>query len=578
MLCKHSINAGERRCPWESMQVYARQKSSKGRRYCLPIQMLFALCLVCGIATSGAQTPNRPIDSSLMRQLHQAISIADQGDKNQSLVLTDTLLERHPEFVPALKLQGMLLEDMGRRSEAFLSYRKALKLAPNDADLLLKMGIYLLATGDKEQAVQLLTRHLKILPKDGDALYYLAQAYHLTNHDDLALKAIQECVKVEPDNASVLQKYGELLCSSGDCEAGLQWLLKAQQADPSLERLDFALGVASLKNMDFSNAKKYSARAAEIQPNDPTVLALLGSTEVKLSQWQDAKAVMERVLALKKDDATSLLEIGHCELELGNYQAAVDALDRLLRLDPTHFIAHYYLSRAFAGLGKTDEAQHQAALHNKMMDQTSFAPSFESSGRDSAIRGQARQLLADHREDDARRLFLDYFKGDSVTLGSAYVFVGKVYLFMGNTEDGVRNLQRALEIEPKVRGAHTYEGILALKQGDLDKAEKEFEAELANDPNYQTAIAELGEVRYRQGRWSDAAQQLEKSRTIVPELLYLLCDSYFHIGNVPDADLTAETLAAYGRDKPDMMQGLIVLLNRNGQSKLAQRLSSDLKP
>jgi hypothetical protein len=29
--------------------------------------------------------------------------------------------------------------------------------------------------------------------------------------------------------------------------------------------------------------------------------------------------------------------------------------------------------------------------------------------------------------------------------------------------------------------------------------ENEFQAELANDPNYQTAIAERGEVRYHQG-------------------------------------------------------------------------------
>ena len=44
------------------------------------------------------------------------------------------------------------------------------------------------------------------------------------------------------------------------------------------------------------------------------------------------------------------------------------------------------------------------------------------------------------------------------------------------------------------------------------------------------AIAEMGEVRYHQGRWSDAAEQLAKSRTMTPELLYMLCDSYFHTG------------------------------------------------
>jgi hypothetical protein len=42
--------------------------------------------------------------------------------------------------------------------------------------------------------------------------------------------------------------------------------------------------------------------------------------------------------------------------------------------------------------------------------------------------------------------------------------------------------------------------------------------------------------------------------------------------------LTAETLVAYGRNDPEVVQDLIDLLNRNGQAELAQRLSGNLKP
>src|ERR1700744_3393906 len=108
----------------------------------------------------------------------------------------------------------------------------------------------------------------------------------------------------------------------------------------------------------------------------------------------------------------------------------------------------------------------------------------------------------------------------------------QLYLFAGKTEDGLRCLNHGLKIQPAVRGAHTYEGILALKQGDLGAAEKQFEAELANDPSYQLAIAEMGEVRYHQERWADAAEHLAKSRTMTPELLYMLCDAYFHLGKI----------------------------------------------
>jgi tetratricopeptide (TPR) repeat protein len=226
-------------------------------------------------------------------------------------------------------------------------------------------------------------------------------------------------------------------------------------------------------------------------------------------------------------------------------------------------------------MGRTSDAQHEAALHQLMMEQMTFVRSVEAEEREGPIKAQARQLLAKHRDADALQLYREHFKGTAATAADAYVFIGKIYLFLGDTDDGLRSLNHALEIQPAVRGAHTYEGILALKQGDLSAAENDFKAELANDPNYQVAIAEMGEVRYRRELWSDAAEQLAKSRTTTPELLYMLCDSYFHLGKVSDANLTAETVAAYGRNNSEIMKELNELLIRNGQTELAQHLSAN---
>ena len=61
---------------------------------------------------------------------------------------------------------------------------------------------------------------------------------------------------------------------------------------------------------------------------------------------------------------------------------------------------------------------------------------------------------------------------------------------------------------------------------------------------------------------------------MTPELLYLLCDSYFRLGNTKDANLTAELVAAYGHDNPALMGELKKLLRSNGQMELAERLGS----
>jgi tetratricopeptide (TPR) repeat protein len=546
---------------------------SKKRARSLPLSLCVTLLIPLTVATSLSQKPARSVESSAKIELQKATKLAQQGDQVAALSLTSALLDKYPDFVPALKLQGSLLERSGQSSEAWRIYQEALSDAPNDAELLLIMGLHLLLGGQNDQAIILLRRRLRLLPMDGDSLFYLAQAYHLNGDDALALQSIRNCLRVEADNASVLQKYGEMLSSSGDNSAALHWLLRARQFDATLELIDYDIAVASFYNMDLPSALKYAARAAEHDPNDLHILALYAAVALKLSQWQNAKAIFERILAVKSDDGAALLGLGECELELRNYQASVNILSHLLQVDPTRITAHFFLARAFRGLGRTSEAQQESDLHNMMMQQISSVPLRQDAERQKAIWDQVRLLLTEHRESDALRLARVKPPGPSATRGNAYVFIGAVYLSMGNTEDAKRNLTFALATEPTARGAHTYGGIIDILQGDLATAEKDFQAELAHDPNNRLARAGLGEVRYRQERWSDAVNQLTQSKTTTPRFLFMLCDSYFRLGEVKSANEASELLAAYARGEPRIFDGLIDLLKRNGQLTLAQQLS-----
>jgi tetratricopeptide (TPR) repeat protein len=129
-----------------------------------------------------------------------------------------------------------------------------------------------------------------------------------------------------------------------------------------------------------------------------------------------------------------------------------------------------------------------------------------------------------------------------------------------------------------VRGAHTYLGLNDLQQGRLTDAESEFEAELAVDPNYLTALSGLGEVRYRQQRWPEAADLLLKSRTKIPAQLYKLCDALFRSGRVQEADATAEVLAGYAANDRSQMQALVDLLHRQREIALASKIAAMIKP
>lgn len=522
------------------------------------------LVLLCGVA-GAQQTP--------ARQMQQALALAREGRPEQALAAAQALLREHPDYAPALKLEGMLFEEAGHGEDAARAYERGLRAAPEDSDLLYKVGVHELLNGKKEEAVRHLAHYARLEPGDGDGFYYLAQAEHLSGDDAQALHAIESALRLEPTNAAVEQKYGELLCATGDSESGLTWLRKAAAADPHLERLDFDLAVASLNTMNLDEALAHAKRAIELHPDDTESLRLLAATEEKLADWAAARAAYEQILQAHDSDADALLGLGHSLVELKQPRAAEETLNRLLAVDPANAQAHYYLARVAMALGDAKEAQHESDLHHAMMQQESFSASSLGTEQDRAVWDAARRALAAHQEQAALDLFRTHTTGPAATPGHASLLVGAIYLYSGQNADGERLLRRALALEPKIRGAHTYLGILALQQNKLDAAEREFTAELANDPNYETAIAELGVVRHRQQRWGEAADLLARSHTRTPALLVALSDAYFHLDRVSDANLTAEIANAYARNDEDLQAQIAELLERNGQAELAKRLA-----
>ncbi len=539
------------------------------------VMRLTAAALVSCCFTTGvclAQKVASPAAVELSRALHEALNLAQHGQPKQAYEAVNEILRTHPNYAPALKLKGMLLESAHRGDEANVSYSQALKQDPNDEDLLYKVGVYQLIKGDRAEAIQLLTHYLKLEPKDGDGYFYLAQAYHLAGHNDAALKAIKECVQLKPDDAHVWQKYGELLLSSGDGAAGLTWLEKAEKADPTLDRIDYDLGLANLNAMNLEDAEKFAQSAVQLHANDAVALALLAAVQEKLAEWAEAKATYEKLLAINSGDETAQLGIGHCELELKHYQAAIDVLHDLLQKDPSVALAHYYLSRSYAFLGNQTKSQYEADIHHKLVESTSFEPTMLGTEEDRAIWEEAKGLLKAKKESAALSLVQEKVKGFTGTPGHANFIVGAIYMYLGERENGLRNLRKALDLEPKIRGAHTYIGIYELQQGKLDVAEKEFKAELANDPNYLNALAELGAVRYKQQKWSEAAELLTKSHTRTLALLLELCDAQFRTDDAKNAKLTAEMIVVYAKGDQQALDELNALLRANHEDELADRV------
>jgi tetratricopeptide (TPR) repeat protein len=528
--------------------------------------------LTAPVVLAQSVSPRAAVDAYAAKQMHDAIAAAQAGDEARAIGIVRALVEQRPRFGPGLKLEGMLLEDQGQAGEAAEAYEAALKLSPNDSELLLKAGSMELVAGKVPRAAELLKRRLRLVPGDEDASYYLAQALHLEGDNDGAVAVLKAALKKGAGHPPVWQKLGELLCSAGQYDEALGWLEKAQKADGSLARLPFDLAVAQFGLQNLKEAEAAASEEAQVQPGDLEDLMLLATVRIKLGEYAAAAEVLQGVVSARPNDAAALVALGHCQVELKEFPAAVDTLGRALQVDPTQTLSHFFLSRAYAGIGNADESQREIAVYRELQQHLAFAPGAAEAKRNDLLLAQARGLIEQGDEAGALKLFEEDRRSAVTTAGSAWVLLGSVYLSMGRVEDAQRCFVKALGVDAKTPDANAYLGNVALEQGDLSRAEGYFNAERERDANHVFATAGLGAVRYRQGRWQEAADLIARSKTTDATLLYLECDALFRVGSRDKAVLVAEAVAAYGKGNEAVGRALDGLLRRNGEVELAERL------
>jgi Tfp pilus assembly protein PilF len=110
-----------------------------------------------------------------------------------------------------------------------------------------------------------------------------------------------------------------------------------------------------------------------------------------------------------------------------------------------------------------------------------------------------RDILKEHPEDAASR----------AKLGAALVTAG-------DTDQGMAELRRALELDSSLAIAHFNLGATLAQQGKITDAITEYQAALKVDPDYYRAHNNLGSIYLRQGRFDQAAHYFYNALRINP--------------------------------------------------------------
>ena len=250
------------------------------------------------------------------------------------------------------------------------------------------------------------------------------------------------------------------LHQSGDLEGAVRAYLAILAQHP--ERVDVRsnLGAAYSGLGRYEDAIEQYKRGLVLAANNQTIRFNLAMAYYKAAYFSEAASELSRFLLASPTSPqapTARLVLADCQVRLGEYKKVIELLSPLADSDPNNRTIAYLLGSALVGEGELTKGQ-------EIIDRV-------------------------FRDDDS---------------AEARLLMGSILLLADDAQGSLKELSRAIEINPELPGLQAWYGRALMRLGDTEKAKSAFKVELAADPNDFDANLYLG-VLLRQDKAADEA-------------------------------------------------------------------------
>jgi tetratricopeptide (TPR) repeat protein len=200
---------------------------------------------------------------------------------------------------------------------------------------------------------------------DADVLYETAKV-HMKAWNDAILQMYQKA----PSSYRVNQLSGEIFETQARYPEAAAEYRKAIQKNPAALNLHFRLGRALLlQSHDPANLrearKEFEAELA-LNPSDAVAEYEVGQILQAERSPALAAARFEKAVALDGNFAEALVALAKTKSDAKKDGEAIPLLERAVKLQPASESAHYALMIAYRNAGRTEEAQREKAVFDKL--------------------------------------------------------------------------------------------------------------------------------------------------------------------------------------------------------------------
>jgi len=312
----------------------------------------------------------------------------------------------------------------------------------------------------------------------------------------------------------------------------------AQQADPDRLMSD---AIQAQQHGDYQAAIREYRQLLELHPDNIEARVNLGAALAHVGQFDEAIAMYKSVLTSIKDKNRVLLNLGLAYYKKGDLANAREQFAALHQSAPNNVQAAILLGDAEIKLGNAESA---IGVLQPLEAANSNNPDFEY------VLGLA-MIKAGRRRDGVPRMEKAGELGHSA---DAYMLAGATLLDLNEFEQARRDLETALQLDPKLRGLHTMVGMARDRTGDQKAAEPAFREAIKENPDDFEANLYLGALLFKQRHVDEAKGYLQHAVQLKPTDVMARYESAMLKSTSGEYEAAAKDLEGVIKDSPDWLE------------------------
>jgi len=404
------------------------------------------------------------------------------------------------------------------------------------------------SAGEIDRAIEVLKQAISLAPESAELRAELAGIYARQNRAAAAIETAEEALKYDPQNREANRIIGSIYAAAADQRRAIRpgespqlyvaraiaALERAVQAGPTELGLDLTLGRLYLLSESYDKAIPLLRRVASEQPGYADGAILLASALDGAGQTSDAIGTLEAMLADNPRSFRGHVMLAELREKAGDWEQAAQAYARAQSLNTRSGDLTLRRAAALINAGHGPTARDLLSeLASKPEAQPLvlylFASAQRMSGELAGAEATARRLRQ-AAPDDPRGMYVlaqvleargdvngaeqslrDILKRDPND-ATALNYLGYMFAERGvRLDEAVELVQRALKVEPGNAAFLDSLGWAYFQQGKLDLADPPLTEAAGKMPKNSVIQDHLGDLRYKQGRFADAAAAWERS-------------------------------------------------------------------